>query len=78
MGKHFEKGIRAAQEVVVAVGQNRPDETPMTREQVESFIRGFGISKAGVDQIVKRWMQDQERANDAGWESRADSEYYCQ
>lgn len=78
MGKRWEKDIRAAQEAVVAVGQNRPDETPMTHQQVESFVKGFGISKAGVDQIVKRWMADQERSYDAGWESRADSEWYDQ
>lgn len=78
MGKHFEKQIKAAQEVVATVGQDRPDETPMTAQQIESFIRGFGISQAGVKQIVKRWMEDQERSYDAGWESRADSEWYCQ
>ena len=78
MGKAYEKGIRRAEEVVASVGQ-RPERTdPMRREEVESFVKGFGMNAAATRRVVDEWMADQERAREAGWESRADSEYFSQ
>lgn len=78
MGRAYEKGIRRAQEVQASVGQ-RPERTePMRREEVESFVKGFGMSARATRRIVDEWMADQDRANTAGWESRADSEYFAQ
>lgn len=78
MGKAYEKRIQRAQEVQDSVGQ-RPERTePRTRAEVESFVKGFGMSAAATRRIVDEWMADQERANDRGWESRADSEYFAQ
>lgn len=81
MGKAYEKRIRRAQEVQASVGQ-RPERTePRTRAEVESFVKGFGMSAAATRRVVDEWMADQQRARDKaydeGWESRADSEYYA-
>ena len=62
MGRAYEKGIRAAQAVVASVGQ-RPERTePRTRQEVESFVKGYAAEVA--------------RAREAGWESPADSVWY--
>jgi hypothetical protein len=76
MARHFEKGVRDSQEVVASVGQ-RPERTePRSRAEVESFVKGFGMSAAATRRVVDEWMADQQRARDAGWESHADSTYY--
>jgi hypothetical protein len=78
MARAYEKGIQAAQEVVASVGQ-RPERTdPRTRAEVESFVKGFGMSAAATRRVVDEWMADQQRARDAGWEAHADSVYYDQ
>jgi len=83
MSRHFEKGIRTAQEVVASVGKRQEPTEPMTRQQVESFVKGFidpRGSAGSIKQIVDKWMADQQctraEAYDNGWESRADAEYY--
>jgi hypothetical protein len=81
MGKAYEKRIRRAQEVQAAVGA-RPERTePRTRAEVESFVKGFGMSAAATRRVVDEWMADQARtaskAYDEGWEGRADAESYC-
>jgi hypothetical protein len=76
MSRAYEKTIQRAQEVVASVGQ-RPERTePRSRAEVESFIKGFGLSAAAVRQIVDEWCTDQQHARDAGWESHADSVWY--
>lgn len=76
MGRAYEKGIRTAQAVVANVGQ-RPERTePRSRAEVESFVKGFGMSAAATRRMVDEWCADQERARDAGWESHADSVWY--
>lgn len=73
MGRAYEKGIRRAQEVVASVGQ-RPERTaPRTRAEVESFVKGFGLSAAATRRIVDEWMADQGRAESAGWDNAYDS-----
>lgn len=81
MGRAYEKRLARAQAAQAAVGQ-RPERTePRTRAEVESFVKGFGMSAAATRRVVDEWMADQERtrdkAYDEGWESRADSEYYA-
>jgi uncharacterized protein (DUF1810 family) len=49
---------------------------PMDRAEVARFVRGFNVSKTVAMQIVDKWMEDQERARDAGWEAHADSVWY--
>lgn len=46
---------------------------PWTRGDVESFIRGCGITGAALRLIVGAWMADQDRAYDAGWNAHADA-----
>jgi hypothetical protein len=76
MGKHWEKAIRRSQDTVASVGQ-RPEETePWSRERIASFVAGFALSAAAQRQIVEAWTADAGRAQDAGWESHADSVWY--
>lgn len=81
MGRAYEKRIARAQATQAAVG-TRPERTePRTRAEVESFIKGFGMSAAATRRVVDEWMADRQRAHDEaydqGWESRADSDYSC-
>jgi len=78
MGRAYEKGIRAAQAAVAEVGAPRERTEPRSREEVESFVKGFGMSAAATRRIVDEWCADQQRARDAGWEAHADSVYYDQ
>lgn len=76
MGKAYEKRIRRAQAVQAAVGAREERTEPRSRAEVESFVKGFGMSAAATRRIVDEWCADQERARDAGWESHADSVWY--
>jgi uncharacterized protein (DUF1810 family) len=49
---------------------------PWTREQVESFVRGCGLSGAAFRLMVGAWMADQDRSYDAGWNAHADANTY--
>ena len=76
MGKAYEKAIQAAQQEQANTGKPPSRTEPMGRGEVESFVKGFGMSAAATKRIVGEWMADQERARDAGRESHADSVYY--
>lgn len=76
MGKAYEKGIQAAQEVQASVGRTAERTEPRSRQEIESFVKGFGLSAAAVRRIVEEWAADSQRARDAGWESHADSVWY--
>jgi len=41
-------------------------------------VRGFNLSAAATRHLVDKWMEDQERAREAGWNSHADSVWYDQ
>lgn len=76
MSRAYEKGIQRAREVVASVGRPPERTEPRTRAEVESFVKGFGMSAAATRRVVDEWMADQERACDAGWESHANSVWY--
>lgn len=78
MGQAYEKRIRRAQEVQAATGRTPERTEPRSRQDIEKFIRGFGISAAAQRRIVDEWVADAERHRDAGWESHADSAWYDQ
>lgn len=70
MGRSWEKRIERARSAVETIGV-RPDRgagDPMYREDVEKFVRGFGLSAAAVKRIVDEWLADQGRARSAGWD----------
>lgn len=73
MARHFDKGITAAREVVASIGQPTGPAEPMTREQIESFVRGFGLSAAATRQVVSRWTADQAAAESRGYDNGYDS-----
>lgn len=78
MSRYYDKEIAAAQEIVAEVGRKPERTEPRTHQEIESFVRGFGLSAAATARIVAEWEADSQRARDAGWESHADSVYYDQ
>lgn len=76
MGKAYEKSIAAAKAVQASVGQKPERTEPRSRAEIESYVRGFGMSAAATRRMVDEWVADQGRAREAGWESHADSVYY--
>jgi len=75
MGKAYEKGIRRAQEVVASVGAPHERTEPRTRREIESFLRGFGMSTAATRRIVDEWMADRARIRAAAQAECCESEY---
>lgn len=72
MARAYEKEIRRTQEVQDSIGQREPRTEPRTRAEIESFVKGFGMSAAATRRMVDEWYADTGRARDAGWESHAD------
>jgi hypothetical protein len=75
MGRHWEKRIVAAREAVAAAGAPLEAPGPMTPEQIESFVKGFGLSAAAVKQVVSRWTGDQARAYSRGYDDAEQAAY---
>jgi len=71
VGRHWEKQIERARATVAAVGavRARPDNVPMDSSEIESFLKGFGLSAAAVRGITRVWVADQSRANQQGWDA---------
>lgn len=76
MARHFEKGIQQARAVVAETGRTQMRTEPRTRDEIVSFIAGFGLSTAAQRRIVDEWEADSRRSREAGWESHADSVWY--
>jgi uncharacterized protein (DUF1810 family) len=72
MGHHWDKQVRRAQENVAQIGQRRPVTEPWSRERMNSFVRGFGLSNVATRQLVDAWLADQARARREGWEEGFD------
>jgi len=75
MGRAYEKRIRRAQEVQASVGRPAERTEPRTRAEVESFVKGFGLSAAATRQIVDEWTADQARAASRAWDEAYESEH---
>ena len=77
MARHHEKLIRDVQAATAEVGQ-RPERTDrMTRAEVESFVKGFGLSARATRQLVAAWNADADRAHREGYDSgQEDASYY--
>jgi hypothetical protein len=78
MARHHERAIRRAQENVAAAGLPPERTEPRSRAEVESFVKGFGLSAAATRRVVDEWVADAERAYQAGWEAHADAASYEQ
>lgn len=81
MARHHDKTISAAQRLVAETGRPPERTEPRTRQEVESFVKGFGLSAAATRRIVDEWVADVGRARtaayDEGWEARGDMDYYA-
>lgn len=78
MSRHWDKEIRDTQAAVAEVGAPKPRTEPMSRSEVESFVKGFGMSAVATRRMVDAWMADQGLARSRGYDERGwdDSPYY--
>lgn len=68
MARHYDKEIDAAK-AFVDVRKRQARREPMSRTQIESFIKGFGLSAKATRQIVDVWDADTTNWNSAGYDS---------
>lgn len=70
MSKHHDKLIAA-----LTAPEPKPRRTePRSRSEVESFVKGFGLSSAATRQIVEQWIDDIHLAFDSGYDQGAEDE----
>jgi hypothetical protein len=67
MGRAYEKGVQRLRQAQKAIGQPPERTEPRTRKEIESFIKGFGMSAAATRQIVNEWHTDQTLSYRAGY-----------
>lgn len=64
MSRHHEKLIARLTEP-----ESKPRRTePRTRNEIESFVKGFGLSAAATRQMVSAWTEDVDLARQDGWD----------
>jgi hypothetical protein len=68
MSRHYDKLITGAREMVAEVGRPPERTEPRTRAEIESFVKGFGLSAAATRRIVDEWDADTARARSAGYD----------
>lgn len=75
VGRHWEKQIAKARATVASVGARHPRGAgdPMLHSEVESFVRGFGLSAVATRRLVDEWMTDRRRAANAAWDEADES-----
>lgn len=80
MSRHYERGIAQSQETVAQIGQRPEGTEPMLTHEIESFVKGFGLSTKAAQQIINRWLADAGQNHQAGWAEGYDSasEYYTE
>lgn len=76
MSRHYERAIKRLQSTQATVGQPSERSAPRTSAEIESFVKGFGLSTTATKLIVDEWVTDNQRAHDSGWDSHADSVWY--
>lgn len=74
---HWGRQVRRARRAVEVAGQRQlyADSEPMSHREIESYLRSLNLPADVVDRITDRWMDDQNRANQQGWDSRGDESY---
>lgn len=71
MSKHYDKLITA-----LTAPEPKPVRTERrSRSEVESFVKGFGLSAAATRQIVDEWCQDISLARGTGYDDGYDEGY---
>lgn len=64
MSRHHDKLIAA-----LTAPEPKPRRTePRSRSEVESFVKGFGLSAAATRQIVEQWTDDIHLAHNSGYD----------
>ncbi len=63
MSRHYEKLIER-----LTAPEPKPRRTePRTRDEIESFVKGFGLSTAATKLVVAAWSEDVQLASESGW-----------
>lgn len=63
MSRHHDKLIAE-----LTTPEPKPRRTePRTQQEVESFVKGFGLSAPAVRQLVAAWTEDVQLAHGEGW-----------
>lgn len=71
MSKHYDKLITN-----LTTPEPKPVRTePRSRSEVESFVKGFGLSAAAIRQIVDEWCQEINLARSTGYGDGYDEGY---
>lgn len=65
---HWEEQVAKTRAVVQQPGWD--GEEPMSHRQIESFLKGLGLTHRQVDKVVDCWLEDQNRAEQRGWVAR--------
>lgn len=65
--------IRDTQELVATIGRPAPRTTAMTPDEIDSFLRGFGLNGRQVRLIRSEWEADHRRAYSSGFDDDAES-----
>lgn len=73
MARHHDRLISRSRDAVAAAGQSPARTARRTPAEVESFVKGFGLSAAAVRQLVDEWRADADRAYSAGVDDGVDS-----
>lgn len=69
MARHHDKLIAHASDAVAAAGTPPARTSRRTRAEVESYVRGFGLSAAAVRRVVDEWCADADRAERCGYDT---------
>jgi uncharacterized protein (DUF1810 family) len=53
-----------------AAQRYRDDAEPMSHREIQAYLLGLGLSVGVTQKITDRWVEDQNRASQQGWEAR--------
>ena len=76
--RRWDRQIRRARATVeraqAPLWDDQDGQEPMSHREIMTFVKSFGLSAIATQQLVDRWMEDQNRASEQGWDAR-DAEY---
>lgn len=72
MSRHHDKLIASATRAVRTAGQPPPRTEPRTQDEIESYLKGFGLPAPAVRLITAEWTGDITHARRSGYDSGYD------
>lgn len=68
MARHHDRLIADAKAVAAEVGKPPRRTDPRTPEEIDKFLRGFGLSTAAVKQVREAWQEDARLSYASGYD----------